>query len=719
TEAMHETVTVIGDRETNGDFAGPEATQVEIDRVVSEKVRDWMNQAKTIEGQSMHMNRRQDKAAMSNLGFRLRAFTTLSILGQRDYPDVASADAARATVEGVFSDLYTYAPDYKTKTPTERQTAIDTALQRFDTATPDNTAANTAATHAANEAEINTSITTYEGLQDQVTELQNKVARDTVKDAVRLSKLDRFLPWRRRATARGQESAEQSRQQLAEVQTESARLQLTVLELAGEVEATPEHRKMAMGYQKVLDFNSNLEVLGAVTDTANARGTKAERRASNEIYGHILGRRVGLADRYNGLSTRKKLLVGAAGMGVGIAAGMFIGPGGAALVTAALRSNMMNSSIRSRAGGPDEATRNALIAQKQQEISTAIAGESNDGIGGVSSATLEGIANDSAQNFQEQMNNDYNRLRNELKIRIAKKAGIALVSSTVVGAASHYLEAHGAYDWVADKFGDFGTWLRDDVIPDGWAEHLPGGHEAIMQHTEHGLNTTPSDIENIMHNHSGGSDLRPDSPEWNRVMDALHNNEINHADIKSIQEMIPPGLTEEQKVRYFSSFYESLNNRQAMDFGRFMSAAVEHDKGGGGSVSSLPEFGQVETMNELVAEHGRASLFDVGAIQGHMPSPEVTDMITQAANGGSVLDVINHPDLYNLPPGAIDEYIHAQDGFEGFMKYLLHDGVDKDDLIRQLAEHPENYFRGNDAALIQHWLEAYSVTPSSGLTLAA
>ena len=116
TEAMHETVTVIGDRETNGDFAGPEATQVEIDRVVSEKVRDWMNQAKTIEGQSMHMNRRQDKAAMSNLGFRLRAFTTLSILGQRDYPDVASADAARATVEGVFSDLYTYAPDYKTKT---------------------------------------------------------------------------------------------------------------------------------------------------------------------------------------------------------------------------------------------------------------------------------------------------------------------------------------------------------------------------------------------------------------------------------------------------------------------------------------------------------------------------------------------------------------------------------------------------------------------------
>ena len=126
----------------------------------------------------------------------------------------------------------------------------------------------------------------------------------------------------------------------------------------------------------------------------------------------------------------------------------------------------------------------------------------------------------------------------------------------------------------------------------------------------------------------------------------------------------------------------------------------------------------IEALPAIMEEFDRSALFDVGIMQGHMPSPEVTNALSQAiADGGGITEVLSSPELFGIPPEMIQEYSLSQGSFDSFINHL--DTADKDRFLQDIASNPGRYFSGNDGTLIKHWIEAYTGTAKAGFTVAA
>ncbi len=689
-------------------------TQAEIDDEVAETVRGMLLIAHA-DGQRIKLSNPMEDAAISTLAFRVRANSTLDILSNHSHTDAvtgivdtAAADAEKQVVANTFIDLYRFAPNYKDLPDQEKADGFNRALEHYDAHTPETTTsilrADRANEIATWEPIIDSNIQRHADLQTEIAEVQARVARDTLRaDAKITSRFDRFKPWRRNQV----EGQANDRELLSRLHAESSRLTVETNAITGTTErdAVTLHQEFAI--QQADSFLSDLDSLQDATNESINN--------PNAVHGRIMGTFMRLSRRYNNLSTGGKIAFGLAGGAVGLAAGL-INPVAASGVALATRANMLNS-----ARSYDRRTEDQQVGEVWTKYEDIRGSVNAIGHGG----NLAAIETEAGNNFQDRMNQEFNDMQNQTFRRFGTKALISAGMAAGVGVASSYLESHGVYDAIGEKLGGAYEWFRDDIIPDGWAEHLPGGHEAIMNTIEHGQNTTPGDIENILQNHANGSHVRPGSGEWNRVMEALHENQINHADIKSIQEIIPPGamLTPEQKAEYFSSFFGSLDDEQANNFGTFISAAAEHDNGGSGVVWGQ-EAGPAndQFLTDLRLNHGRGALFDVGVMQGHMPSSDVISHIASASEGNaSIGNMILNPQEYGLTPQDMLEYNHARNGFESYIGDLLagKNGSDKEALLRDLAQNTEKYFSGDKVSLIQHWLEAYSSSADSELALAA
>ncbi len=661
------------------------------------------------DGQRINLDNPMEEATISTLAFRARANSILHVLSSHTHADTASADADKQVVNNAFTDLYRFAPRYKQLPPEEKTNRIDAALAFYDSRNLYTTTSMEAAARAREvlivEPIINANVQRWTDLQPQIAEVQARVARETVRaDARATSRFDNLKFWRR-----GQlENGTNDRALLARLHAESDRLTVQTQIRTGEIVNDDDTARQEFATLQAESFMSDLNALQATTVESMNN--------PNAVHGRTMGTLMRLSRRYNRLGTGGKIAWGLAGGALGLAAGM-INPLAAMGVSAMTRANMLNS-----ARSYDRRNENQQIGEvwtKAQDTIDSINASPHG------AAELGDLQTEAGARFNARMEREFNDMRTQRARRFGGKVLISAGMTAATGIASSLLESHGFYDWLGEKIEPAYEWFRDDLIPDGWGQMLPGGKEAFLNTIEHGQNTTPSDIESILQNHAGGSHIKPGSGEWNRVMEALHDNQINHADIKSIQGIIPPGtiLTDEQKAEYFGSFFGSLDDHQSGDFGKWISAASEHEAGHSPNVfTAEPGPLHDQALADLRLSHGRGALFDAGVVQGHMPPAAVMEQIGNTSGGGNTIaQMINSPEKFGLTPEDMMQYTDAREGFESYIQNLLSgaNGADKEAMLRDFAQNPDKYFSGTSANVVRHWLEAYSKSSGASLTLAA